>query len=203
MTSRELEAKLTEILGKHYADIVVTVEGPSGNGDPPRVTFVTEAFRGLYLLQRYHKLLHLLPAGFAEGFLGDYRWIELAPGESQEDLEHPDERVVGEIAPNILRVLEGVGFFSELDEMLFPEDLSKPGRLCHGNFENAKKILNAKGFGPDEHFDVFHVLMARGGYCDCEILYNAVESSRLKANYWKAKAEGREVYDPHRGPAGE
>ena len=203
MTPRELEAKLTEILGKHCADIVVTVEDPPGNGGPPRVTFVTEAFRGLYPLQRYHKLIHLLPAGFAERFLGDYRWIELAPGESQEDLEHPDEGMVGEITPNVLGALENLGFFNELDEMLFPQDLSKPGKLCVGNFENAKEILNAKGFGPHEHFDVFHVLMARGGYCDCEILYNAVASSRLKANYWKAKAEGREPYNPHLGTAGE
>ena len=47
---------------------------------------------------------------------------------------------------------------------------------------------------------MFHVLMARGGYCDCEILYNAVEESRLKAEYWRARAEEVEPYDPHAGP---
>lgn len=56
----------------------------------------------------------------------------------------------------------------------------------------------ARGFSEDELFDVFHVLMAKGGFCDCEILYNAMESSRLKKEYWRARAEGRKPYDPHR-----
>ena len=44
--------------------------------------------------------------------------------------------------------------------------------------------------------------MARGGYCDCEILYNALDESRLKAEYWRARAEQIEPYDPHAGPQG-
>ena len=63
-------------------------------------------------------------------------------------------------------------------------------------------VLALGGFREDEHFDVFHVLMARGGYCDCEILYNAVEVSRLKAEYWRARAAQIEPYDPHVGPRG-
>jgi hypothetical protein len=60
----------------------------------------------------------------------------------------------------------------------------------------SKALLPKHGFNPDEFFDVFHVLMARGGYCDCEIFYNAVEQSRLKERYWKARAKGQMPRDP-------
>lgn len=43
----------------------------------------------------------------------------------------------------------------------------------------------------------FHVFMSMGGYCDCEILFNVAESSRLKAEYWLARTEGRQPIDPH------
>ena len=43
--------------------------------------------------------------------------------------------------------------------------------------------------------------MARGGSSDCEILYNAVEESRLKAECWRARAEESEPYDPRLGSA--
>jgi len=55
----------------------------------------------------------------------------------------------------------------------------------------------ARRFQQDELFDVFHVLMAQGGYCDCEILLNAAESSRLKSEYWRARADQVTPYDPH------
>lgn len=39
--------------------------------------------------------------------------------------------------------------------------------------------------------------MRQGGFCDCEILYNVVENGRLKAEYWTARSEGRNPYNPH------
>ena len=77
-----------------------------------------------------------------------------------------------------------------------------PSRPAHGDYRQARTTLLARGFREDELFDVFHVLMARGGYCDCEILYNAAEASRLKTEYWQARAEEIEPYDPHAGPGG-
>jgi hypothetical protein len=44
------------------------------------------------------------------------------------------------------------------------------------------------GFDPDEISEIAQVLSARGGCCDCEILFNVAEESRLKSEYWKAKA---------------
>ena len=39
----------------------------------------------------------------------------------------------------------------------------------------------------DEIADVLAVLQSRGACCDCEVLYNVAEESRLKARYWKAE----------------
>ena len=41
--------------------------------------------------------------------------------------------------------------------------------------------------------------MLKGGFCDCEILYNVVEESRLKAEYWQARAAGVEPPNSHKG----
>ena len=30
--------------------------------------------------------------------------------------------------------------------------------------------------------------MRQGGFCDCEVLYNVLDESRLKAEYWTARA---------------
>jgi hypothetical protein len=39
----------------------------------------------------------------------------------------------------------------------------------------------------EETADVLAVMRLNGGCCDCEILYNVAEESRLKAKYWKAR----------------
>jgi hypothetical protein len=36
--------------------------------------------------------------------------------------------------------------------------------------------------------DILAVLHSLGGCCDCEILYNVAEESRLKSEYWIARA---------------
>ena len=97
-----------------------------------------------------------------------------------------------------MKCVRGAKVFEALDDVLFPAAAGRRAR-CHGDYRNARPILLAKGFSEDELFEVFHVLMAQGGYCDCEILYNAADGSRLGAEYWGARAEGREPYDPHQG----
>ncbi len=100
-----------------------------------------------------------------------------------------------------MRCLTGAKVFEALDDVLCPAEGSHPRQQCHGDYRHTRAALLARGFREDELFDVFHVLMAQGGYCDCEILYNAVEVSRLKAGYWQARAEEIEPYDPHVGPS--
>jgi hypothetical protein len=79
-----------------------------------------------------------------------------------------------------------------------PQDLQFPDEaLIDSIAPDVLRCVKASGFTDDEIYDVLHVLMRRGGYCDCEILFNVAETSRLKAGYWTARAEGLEVLDPH------
>ena len=58
---------------------------------------------------------------------------------------------------------------------------------CFGDFKHSKKILNDLNFSEDDQFDIFHVLMNEGGYCDCEILLNVFKESQYSKNYWEQR----------------
>jgi hypothetical protein len=197
---QQLEADIRGFVRAAYPNIEVRVERWSDDPGRTAVYFTEARFASLYPLQRYHYLRNLIPQDYYDRHLADTEWFELAPGERPEDLEYPDSELIGDITPDVMRALLGARIFAALDDLLCPADASHPRQPCHGDFRHARAILLARGFTQDELFDVFHVLMARGGYCDCEILYNAVEESRLKAEYWRARAAELEPYDPHRGP---
>jgi hypothetical protein len=194
---RQLEADIRDFVRRAYPNIDVRVEPWAADPSRPAVYFTEAQFASLYPAQRYHYLRHLIPTDYYERHLADSEWFELAPGERPEGLEYPDAELIADIAPDVMRCLSSAGIFEALDDELCPADPSHPRRPCHGDYRHARMVLLARGFREDELFDVFHVLMERGGYCDCEILYNAVEVSRLKAEYWRARAEEIEPYDPH------
>lgn len=200
---QQLEADIRGFVRGAYPNIEVRVEPWADDPKRPAVYFTEAQFASLYPAQRYHYLRHLIPADYYDRHLADSEWFELAPGERPEDLEYPDSELIADISPDVMRCLSGARVFEALDDMLSPTVPSAPRRQCHGDYRHARTVLSARGFHEDEHFDAFHVLMARGGYCDCEILYNAVETSRLKAEYWRARAEHVEPYDPHAGPRGD
>jgi hypothetical protein len=197
---QQLEAEVRGLVRRAYPQIDVRIEPWSD--DPGRLAeYFTEAqFASLYPAQRYHYLRHLIPDDFYERHLADSEWFELAPGERPEDLVYPDSELIADIMPHVMRCVLGAGVFEALDDILCPADPARPRRRCHGDYRHARAELLARGFREEELFDLFHVLMARGGYCDCEILYNAGEVSRLKGEYWRARAAEVEPYDPHAGP---
>ena len=197
MTLQQLEAAVRDFVRRAYPNIVVRVEPWSADPTRPAVYFTETQFASLYPAQRYHYLRQLIPEDFYDRHLTDTEWFELAPGERPEDLEYPDPELIADITPDVMRALSGARIFEALDDVLCPADTSATRGLCYGDYRHARAVLLARTFRDDELFDVFHVLMARGGYCDCEILYNAVEVSRLKAEYWRARAEEITPYDPH------
>jgi Protein of unknown function (DUF2695) len=197
---QQLEADIRDFVRRAYPNIEVRVEPWTADPRRPAVYFTEAQFASLYPAQRYHYLRHLIPADYYDCHLADSEWVELAPGERPEDLEYPDSELISDITADVTRCLYGAGIFEALDDVLCPADGSLARRQCHGDYRHARVVLLARGFREDELFDVFHVLMARGGYCDCEILYNAAEGSRLKAEHWRARAEQIEPYDPHAGP---
>jgi hypothetical protein len=112
-----------------------------------------------------------------------------------DDLEH--DQFVDAIAADVLAVLTQKGFFESLDDVFSPRDGSSTSTVCQGDYAISERILGNLKFDEQDLSDIFQVLRSRGGFCDCEILYNAVETSRLKANYWRARADDASVPNPH------
>lgn len=109
-----------------------------------------------------------------------------------EDHGSEQEYIVS-IAPNVIAVLVARRFFDALDEALCPIDESKSAVSCSSNYQNSERILADLGFRPDDFEDIFKVLRSRGGFCDCEILYNAVDASGLKSKCWQNQAHHHKV----------
>jgi hypothetical protein len=103
---------------------------------------------------------------------------------------NPDSDVefVNDIAPDVLGVLEKERFFERLDELFCPADPSIQSVKCGHSFGHSVSILRNLGMDSDDVGDVLAVLRSRGVCCDCEVLYNLAEESRLKAQYSKARA---------------
>lgn len=197
MTDDALRDELLGYVRARYPDMAIAIA--PWERDPSRlaITFTDPAFAPLYAVQRWHKLVHLFPRDFHDARLADTVWYPLVPGESPEDLQYPDDELVANIEGHVMKALDASGAIAALDERFCPTDAGAPRARCHGDYRIAREVFSARGFDQQELFDIFHVLMAHGGHCDCEILYNAVESSRLKGEYWTARAEGREPRTPH------
>lgn len=102
-----------------------------------------------------------------------------------------DERYVSEIAPDVLHVLSRMRFFDLLDDRLCPS-LGSNLIPCTHKFEKTVEILKISNMSSGDINDVLAVLRFKGACCDCEVLYNVAEESRLKAKYWKGKAQNRD-----------
>lgn len=197
LTPEQIQTDLLRFVRSSYPEMEITVA--PWDEDPSRlaVTFVEAKFSLLLPMQRYHYLAHLIPSDYQEAHLKETVWFELAPGERPEDLVYPDEALIEAITPDVMKVVSAARALDALDDALCPEDKTQERAACYGDFRNVREILLQRGFTEQELPDVFHVFMAQGGYCDCEILYNVASNSRLSAEYWQARADGRPPYDPH------
>jgi len=108
-----------------------------------------------------------------------------------------DDDLISSITPDVMKCLGRCGFFEKLDGLLSPEDNSIPAKGCDGTYKLSESVLLAAGFDRGELDDIFGVLQSKGGCCDCEVLYNVAETSRLKANYWRSRAAGQFAQTPH------
>jgi hypothetical protein len=112
--------------------------------------------------------------------------------ENMHDSENAHRDLIASITQDVMACLVGRKFFEDLDNRLCPSDTSVARESCHGDYAISESILRARGFDAAEIADIFGVFKAQGGFCDCEVLYNVVETSRLKAQYWRARAAGLE-----------
>jgi hypothetical protein len=104
---------------------------------------------------------------------------------SSEDFR--DREFAESIAADVLGVLRDNHFFELLDGRFCPVDPGQPRATCGHSFANTLAILAQLGMNSNEVEDVLDVMRHSGGCCDCEILYNVAEESRLKSEYWKAR----------------
>jgi len=109
----------------------------------------------------------------------------------------PDSDLIASITPDVMTCFRRSHFFERLDDLLCPKGDSGQHEVCHGDYRISKGILEAAGFHSEDLKDMFTVLRAQGAGCDCEVLYNVAESSRLKAEYWKRQAHGTEAKPKH------
>jgi len=104
-----------------------------------------------------------------------------------------DSDLIASITPDVMTCLRRALFFERLDDLLCPKDDLRGGKVCGGNYTISERVLKESGFDSDELQDTFNVLRAQGACCDCEVLYNVAESSRLKAAHWKSRAHSTGV----------
>jgi hypothetical protein len=103
------------------------------------------------------------------------------------DIEH-DAESINAIAPDVLQVLARRLFFQLLDDQMSPADGTEKRLRCDGTYAISTPLLERLGFEAEEIPEIRQVLLSKGGCCDCEILFNVAEESRLKSEYWRAKA---------------
>jgi hypothetical protein len=108
-----------------------------------------------------------------------------------------DDELISSIAPDVMTCIGRSSYFEKLDELLCPQDNSTVPEKCDGSFRLSETILLASGFERDALDDIIAVLQSKGGFCDCEVLYNVAETSRLKANYWRSRVAGETTTTPH------
>lgn len=179
MTTSELQKNLYAFIKPIYPNIQINVEDKEDN--VRELYFIEEKFQDLLPKQRYHYLIHAIPVTFYNEHLQNTQWFELAPGEKIDDLDYHDDETINEITEPILSILRREnGFLFLLDK-----EFALPDTKCFGDFRHAKKNLTTLGFSTDDQFDIFHVLMNAGGYCDCEILYNVFRESEYAQKYWR------------------
>jgi len=109
--------------------------------------------------------------------------------DGQSDHEHTE--FIAAISDDVMKCLVSRGFFEKLDSHFCPKGDGKERALCDHSYRISKLILAELGFQTEDVDEIFDVLRSKGGFCDCEILYNAAEESRLKAEYWTSAREGR------------
>ncbi|MBS1510253.1 MAG: DUF2695 domain-containing protein [Bacteroidetes bacterium] len=183
MTAAQLQEKLYAFVRPGYPGITINVVDTADN--VRQLYFTADKFEVLYPKQRYHYLRHLIPSDFYDKNLKDTEWFELAPNENPDELDYHHQETIDAIKTAILSILKDkVGFVALLDNKFISEDIK-----CFGDFRHSKNILTDLGFSDQDQFDIFHVLMNEGGYCDCEILYNVFSNSEYSKKYWKEKRE--------------
>jgi hypothetical protein len=116
-----------------------------------------------------------------------------APGDRLTAMDAtPDDELIQSISSDVMKCLDRAKFFEKLDDILCPKASAISHSSCDGTYKLSESILLSSGFERDDLADIFGVLHSKGACCDCEILFNVADVSRLKSEYWRCQASNRE-----------
>jgi hypothetical protein len=87
-------------------------------------------------------LLHLIPEDYYRAQFADSIWFELAPGEDPESIEYPDHELISAIKPDVLSTLKACGFFTALDELLYPKSAGSMSGNVQATFATQSTFSN-------------------------------------------------------------
>jgi hypothetical protein len=98
-----------------------------------------------------------------------------------------DAEFLNEVAEDVLGVLRKSRFFGRLeDRFCAPQSPAIPLKCSH-SFALSIQVLRELGMDAQDIGDVLAVFRHRGACCDCEVLHNVADRSRLKMSYWNPK----------------
>jgi Protein of unknown function (DUF2695) len=95
------------------------------------------------------------------------------------------EQFIADISADVMAVLQKEGFLERLHNEVLPSD-SSPS-TCKNDFTSAIRLLRSFGHDEADIEDVLGVMRSKGGFCDCEIVFNVADPSPVREKYWKDK----------------
>jgi hypothetical protein len=162
---KELEAELAEMLAGKFRGIEISIE-QSPRWNRMCAMFRWKGFNGLLPEERFHRLTTAIPAEFRNTRMKGFVWLELAPGESVDDvLAMPRSEDVAPREKSILKKLSQASFYAALEEALG----ESPQEECGGDFANTALVLEARKWPQSDITDAKLLFIREGIYCDCQV----------------------------------
>lgn len=163
---KKIQAQLREFLVAAFPDVDVRI-GDDIHYRGTNVVVTTSRFDGLLPEQRYHHVVHAVPADFYESYLrGGVVWFELAPGETGKAyMGMPRSRDAADRAEAIASRLGAIGFFDQFRA----RQAASGAPASEGDFVEARRILGKAGCKEDEILEIFLYFLLQGAFCDAEL----------------------------------
>lgn len=181
--NRALERQVTSLLAKAFPGLSVEI-GHAARWDRTCIAFRWEGFGALLPEERFHRLVSAIPDEFRESQLAALVWVELAPGETVDDvLKLPRSEDVAGREADIGRALTHNGFFATLVDRLG----RSPKRNCPGDFSHTAAVLSDMGKSPERIRDSKLVFIRHGAFCDCQVI-ETVQPALTKQYAAKSRA---------------
>lgn len=99
-----------------------------------------------------------------------------------------DAEFISEVAEDVLGVLKKSHFFARLERHFCAHQAPGLAPQCAHTFALSIQVLRELGMDAQDIGDVLAVLRFRGAACDCEVLQNVADRSRLKPHLWNPAA---------------